>query len=117
VTKENTGRWEITVDGRPRTYSHNMQLAIEAAEYLKLKRPAAEVTVRDVEGDVRTVIIPPQQPQLRGQRPTAAGLLNMQIGPHHVDPETARVRRTPAHLMVTGLVLIFVALGFIWLTW
>ena len=36
--KKNTGsRWEITVDGRARTYSHNMQLAIEAAEYLKRK--------------------------------------------------------------------------------
>jgi hypothetical protein len=104
VTKENTAR----------TYSHNMQLAIEAAEYLKLKKPASEVTVRDVEGDVRTVIIQPQQ-QPRRQRPAAAGLLNMQMGPHHVDPETPRVRPTQLHLMVMGLVLIFVALGFIWL--
>ena len=64
--KKNTGaRWEITVDGRSRTYDHNMQLAIEAAEYLKLKNPAAELTVRDLEGDVRTVVIPAQLPKLR----------------------------------------------------
>jgi hypothetical protein len=29
-------RWEVMVDRTPRTYRHDMQLAIEAAEYLKL---------------------------------------------------------------------------------
>jgi hypothetical protein len=43
-------RWEVTVDGRPRTYDRNRDLAIEAAEFLKLKNPAVDVTVRDLEG-------------------------------------------------------------------
>jgi hypothetical protein len=64
--KKNTGaRWEITVDGRPRTYDHKRELAIQAAEYLKLKNPAADVTVRDLEGTEETVVIPPQRPRVR----------------------------------------------------
>jgi hypothetical protein len=67
MTKKHSGaRWEVKVDGRPRTYDHNMQLAIEAAEYFKLKNLAAEVTVRDLEGDVETVVIPAQMPKVRG---------------------------------------------------
>ena len=34
-----------------------MQLAIHAAEYLKLKNSTVEVTVRDLEGDVETVVV------------------------------------------------------------
>jgi hypothetical protein len=56
---------EITVDGRPRTYDHKRTLAIEAAKYLKLKNPAANVTVRDLEGTEETIIIPAQQPRVR----------------------------------------------------
>jgi hypothetical protein len=64
--KKNTGaRWEITVDGKPRTYDHKKELAIQAAQYLKLKNPAAEVTVRDLEGTEQTVVIPAQRPQVR----------------------------------------------------
>ena len=38
--KKNTGAlWEITVDGKPRTYDHSKQLTIEAAQYLKRKNP------------------------------------------------------------------------------
>ena len=44
--KKNTGaNWEITVDGRPRTYDHDRQRAIQAGEYLKFKNPNVEVTV------------------------------------------------------------------------
>jgi hypothetical protein len=58
MTAKNTGsRWEITVDGKK-------QLAIEAAQYLKLKNPAADVTVRDLEGTEATIIIPTQQPRM-----------------------------------------------------
>jgi hypothetical protein len=35
------------------------------AEYLKLKNPAANVTVRDLEGTEQTVVIPAQRPQVR----------------------------------------------------
>jgi hypothetical protein len=44
---KNTGsRWEITVDGKPRTYDRNRELAIEAGQYLKQKNPNVDVTVR-----------------------------------------------------------------------
>ena len=63
---KNTGaRWEITVDGKPRTYDHSKQLAIEAAQYLKRKNPHADVTVRDLEGIEATIIIPTQPPRVR----------------------------------------------------
>ena len=66
MTAKNTGsRWEITVDGKPRTYDHKRELAIEAAQYLKLKNPHADVTVRDLEGIEATIIIPAQQPRMR----------------------------------------------------
>ncbi len=66
MMKKNTGsRWEITVDGKPRTYDHKRELAIEAAQYLKLKNPHADVTVRDLEGIEATIIIPTQQPRMR----------------------------------------------------
>jgi hypothetical protein len=64
--KKNAGaRWEITVDGRPRTYDHDRELAIEAAQLLKRKRPHVDVTVRDLEGVEETIVIPAQQPQVR----------------------------------------------------
>jgi hypothetical protein len=65
--KTTTGaRWEVTVDGRPRTYDHKREeLAIEAAEFLKLKNPPGEATVRDLEGDLQTTIISTQQPRVR----------------------------------------------------
>jgi hypothetical protein len=46
-------------------YDHDGQCAIEAAEYLKLKNPAADVTLRDLEGTEVTIIISPQQPRVR----------------------------------------------------
>jgi hypothetical protein len=49
--KKHTGsRWEITVDGKPRSYDHSKQLAIQGAQFLKLRNPHADVTVRDLEG-------------------------------------------------------------------
>jgi hypothetical protein len=64
--KKNTGaRWEITIDGKPRTYDHKRELAIEAARYLKRKNPEADVTVRDLEGIEATIVILPQQPPVR----------------------------------------------------
>jgi hypothetical protein len=64
--KKNTGaRWEITVDGKPRSYRVDKQIAIDSAQYLKRKNPAVEVTVRDLEGIEGTIVIPPQLPQVR----------------------------------------------------
>jgi hypothetical protein len=64
--KKNTGaRWEITVDGKPRTYDHKRELAIEGAQYLKMKNPNVDVTVRDLEGVEETIVIQWQQPRGR----------------------------------------------------
>jgi hypothetical protein len=63
---KNTGsRWEITVDGKPRTYDRNRELAIEAGQYRKQKNPNVDVTVRDLEGVEETVVIQWQQPRAR----------------------------------------------------
>jgi hypothetical protein len=56
LMKKQTGsRWEITVDGKPRSYDHSKQMAIEGAQYLKLRNPSADVTVRDLEGVEDTI--------------------------------------------------------------
>jgi electron transfer flavoprotein alpha/beta subunit len=54
---KNTGaRYEIAVDGKPRSHRDVKATAIEAATYLKTKSPHAEVTVRDVgTGEVTAV--------------------------------------------------------------
>jgi hypothetical protein len=49
-------RYQIAVDGQPRTYRDDKAIAIEAAEYLKYKNPHAEVTVHDLmTGDTVTI--------------------------------------------------------------
>jgi hypothetical protein len=65
MKKQIGSRWEITVDGKPRSYRVDRQIAIESAQYLKRKNPNVEVTVRDLEGVEGTVVIPPQPPQVR----------------------------------------------------
>ena len=48
-------RYQIAVDGVPRSNRDNKTIAIEAAEYLKYKHPHADVTVYDREtGDTIT---------------------------------------------------------------
>ena len=57
---KNTGaRWEVTVDGKPRTYDCSRELANEAAKYLKLKNPAVEVTRISRYKARRRTFIPP----------------------------------------------------------
>jgi hypothetical protein len=63
--KQPGARWEITVDGKPRSYRVDRQIAVESAQYLKRKNPNVEVTMRDLEGVEGTVVIPPQPPQVR----------------------------------------------------
>jgi hypothetical protein len=54
---KNTGaRFEIAVDGKPRSYRDVKATAIEAATYLKTKHPHAKVIVRDVEGGDAIVV-------------------------------------------------------------
>jgi len=46
----NTGaRYEIAIDGTPRTYRDRKELATETATLLKTKNVHSEVTVRDLE--------------------------------------------------------------------
>ena len=54
-------RYQIAVDGQPRSNRDDKAIAIEAAEYLKYKHPHAEVTVHDlVTGDTITIkALPP----------------------------------------------------------
>jgi hypothetical protein len=59
---KNTGaRYEIAIDGMPRTYRDVERLAIEAAIYLKTKQPNAEIMVRDVESGKVSVVKHPLQ--------------------------------------------------------
>lgn len=51
MTQPTTGaRYEITVDGKPRSMRDTKAVAIEAGEYLKSKNPNVEVTGRDLVG-------------------------------------------------------------------
>ena len=54
-------RYQIAVDGQPRSNRDDKAFAIEAAEYLKYKHPHAEVTVHDLmTGDAITIkTLPP----------------------------------------------------------
>jgi hypothetical protein len=49
-------RYEIAIDGKPRSYRDQEPIALEAARLLKRKNLNAEVIVRDVEGGAATVI-------------------------------------------------------------
>jgi hypothetical protein len=48
--------YEVTVDGKPRTYRNAKEAAIVAAEYLKRHNPNVEVAVRDLDSSDTTVI-------------------------------------------------------------
>ena len=54
-------RYQIAIDGQPRSNRDGKTIAFEAAEYLKHKNPHAEVTVHDrVTGDTVTIkMLPP----------------------------------------------------------
>jgi hypothetical protein len=56
------GRYEIAIDGTPRSHRDRKDLALEAATFLKTKNVHAEVTVRDlVTGDITVVRHPLQK--------------------------------------------------------
>jgi hypothetical protein len=65
MKKETGARWEITVDGVPRSYRDRREMAVEGAEYLKSRNPASEVTVRDYEGKEPPIVIKTQQPRVK----------------------------------------------------
>ena len=46
--KASGARFEISIDGKPRSHRDRKDLAIEAAEYLKRKFPNCDVVVKDL---------------------------------------------------------------------
>ena len=47
--ERNTGaNWQIVVDGRPRSYRDDPDIARAAARYLKVKSPNSDVSVRNI---------------------------------------------------------------------
>jgi hypothetical protein len=53
-------RYEIAVDGQPRTNRDDKLIALKTAEYLKHKNPHSEITVSDQEtGETVIVKMPP----------------------------------------------------------
>ena len=57
VSQVNPGaNFEITVDGKPRSYRDDLQIAVEAAKYLKVKNPNVEITIRDIRNNVVTPV-------------------------------------------------------------
>ena len=48
--RQNIGaRYQIIVDGMPRSYRDDKAIAIKAALYLKEQRPTSGVTIRDID--------------------------------------------------------------------
>jgi hypothetical protein len=56
LTKAPSAQFEISVDGKPRSYRDQKAVAIEAAEYLKSKYPSSEVVVRDLMSGNETAV-------------------------------------------------------------
>jgi hypothetical protein len=50
-------QFEISVDGKPRSYRDTKAMAMNAAEYLKQRHPHSEVTVKDLKsGEVTAAV-------------------------------------------------------------
>ena len=49
-------QFEISVDGKPRSYRDRKAVAMEAAEYLKWKHPHSEVVVKDLASGKETAL-------------------------------------------------------------
>jgi hypothetical protein len=54
--KDDGASFQITVDGKSRSYRDTREAAVEAGVVLKPRHPPSEVVVRDVRNDVQTVI-------------------------------------------------------------
>jgi hypothetical protein len=60
MTKNTGARYEIAIDGTPRTYRDSIEGAWAAATNLKTKQPNAEITVRDLQTGTVTTVKHPQ---------------------------------------------------------
>ena len=55
-------QFEISVDGKPRSYHDIKDIAIEPAEFLKAKNPNSNIAVKDLRsGEVTPVAFRPQR--------------------------------------------------------
>src|SRR5262245_55393341 len=61
-------QFEISVDGKPRSYRDQKAVAIEAAEYLKGKFPNSKVTVKDFASGKETAVAYKLEATLRQKR-------------------------------------------------
>ena len=67
--KKNKGaRWEIIVDGKPRSYRDCKETALEGARLLKGRQLARQVLVRDLEGGEADLIVVSSIPQAGVER-------------------------------------------------
>jgi hypothetical protein len=49
-------QFEISLDGKPRSYRDRKAVAMEAAEYLKSRHPNSEVVVKDLASGKETAV-------------------------------------------------------------
>jgi hypothetical protein len=56
MRKDDGAKFQITVDGKSRSYRDTREAAVEAGMVLKQRNPPSEVVVRDMRNDVQTVI-------------------------------------------------------------
>jgi hypothetical protein len=54
--KVDGANYQITVDGKSRSYRDKRETAIDAGIYLKERQPQSEVVVRDVQNNVQIMI-------------------------------------------------------------
>jgi hypothetical protein len=58
--KSTGARFEISIDGKPRSYRDTKPVALEAAEYLKRRYPNSEIAVKDLQsGEVTEAVYKP----------------------------------------------------------
>jgi hypothetical protein len=61
--------WEIVIDGKPRSYRDNLEIAREAAAYLRAKNPNSEVTIRNyATGEVLAMNVEPDPVAWAGKK-------------------------------------------------
>jgi hypothetical protein len=56
--KPTGARFEISIDGKPRSYRDSKPVALEAAEYFKCRYPNSEVAVKNLQSGELTPAIP-----------------------------------------------------------
>jgi hypothetical protein len=63
MKKQTGANYEIAVDGTPRSYRVDKQIAIDSARFLTTKNPGAKLTVRDLTTRDHSEISPQRNPK------------------------------------------------------